>query len=368
MARCNPNNLRVKRKYLDWLADAKGFSEASIDKAAAAVSQYETFLEGKDFRAFHPERARSFKRFLAGMKNERTGAPLSLSTVTGTLREVKAFFSWLADQPGYKSKISHSDVAYLSADRKSEASRRSSLWKPHPSPQDARLVLTGMPTETVVQRRDRALVGFLFLTGSRVGAAISLRLGHVDLQNACVQFDGRSVNTKFGKSFTTAFFPIGEDVETIVREWVEELRREHFFSDADPIFPKTRIGRGQTRKFEVLGISRDPWANPSCAARIFKDAFTAAGLRPFSPHRVRDTLTELARGHCRTPEDFKAWSQNLGHEDVLTTFRSYGAVAPGRQVELLKRFRKRGPVTDHHDDHASAPSSDTACKGNRFSF
>jgi hypothetical protein len=25
---------------------------------------------------------------------------------------------------------------------------------------------------------------------------------------------------------------------------------------------------------------------------------------------------------CRTPEELKAWSQNLGHEDVMTTFRS----------------------------------------------
>jgi hypothetical protein len=31
-----------------------------------------------------------------------------------------------------------------------------------------------------------------------------------------------------------------------------------------------------------------------------------------------------------------AWSQNLGHEKVLTTFTSYGAVACGRQGEILR--------------------------------
>ena len=40
----------------------------------------------------------------------------------------------------------------------------------------------------------------------------------------------------------------------------------------------------------------------------------------------------------------------MGHEDVLTTFRSYGSVAPGRQIDLMKRFRKRGPVQDRNDD------------------
>jgi integrase len=61
----------------------------------------------------------------------------------------------------------------------------------------------------------------------------------------------------------------------------------------------------------------------------------SAGLPPFTPHLLRKTLVDLASTRCRAPEEFKAWSQNLGHEDVLTTFRSYGAVSPGRQREVM---------------------------------
>jgi hypothetical protein len=32
----------------------------------------------------------------------------------------------------------------------------------------------------------------------------------------------------------------------------------------------------------------------------------------------------------------KAWSQNLGHADVLTTFTSYGEVPTHRQCELIR--------------------------------
>lgn len=342
MSKHNPKNTRIKRKYLVWLVDAKGLSEASTDKAAAAISAYEVFLERKDFRAFNSERARAFKRDLAKQKNTKTGAPLSASTIGSTLRDLKAFFHWLADQPGYKSKISHSDADYFSPDRRSEAVRRSGLWKPHPSPEQARRLVRAMPNETVLNRRDRALVAFLFLTGSREGAAISLQLGHVDLANRCVHFDAREVNTKFAKSFTTAFFPIGQDVERIVQEWVSELRNDHLFSGADPLFPKTRVGTGKSRQFEALGIARERWASPSSAANIFKKAFKDAGLPPFSPHRVRDTIAELASNFCRSPEDYKAWSQNMGHEDVLTTLTSYGSIAPGRQMEVMAKFRKRG--------------------------
>ena len=36
------------------------------------------------------------------------------------------------------------------------------------------------------------------------------------------------------------------------------------------------------------------------------------------------------------PEEFKAWSQNLGHEQVLTTFLSYGSVATDRQGAIIR--------------------------------
>lgn len=105
MSNRKAHNLRTKRKYLVWLKDAKGFSEASIDKAAAAKTTYEGFLAGKDFRAFHAERARAFKRHLAGQKSARTGAPLLESTIGGTLREVRTFFLWLADQPALGQRV-----------------------------------------------------------------------------------------------------------------------------------------------------------------------------------------------------------------------------------------------------------------------
>ena len=45
-----------------------------------------------------------------------------------------------------------------------------------------------------------------------------------------------------------------------------------------------------------------------------------------------------------TPEEYKAWSQNLGHENALTTFMSYGSVAPGRQNEVIRYLGRRGPL------------------------
>jgi hypothetical protein len=46
MAKRSSRNLRAKRNYILWLKDAKGHSEASIDKAAAAIDRYEGYVKG----------------------------------------------------------------------------------------------------------------------------------------------------------------------------------------------------------------------------------------------------------------------------------------------------------------------------------
>jgi len=81
---------------------------------------------------------------------------------------------------------------------------------------------------------------------------------------------------------------------------------------------------------------RKHWSNASPIRTIFKEAFAAAGLPYFNPHSFRKTLALLGGELCETPEQYKAWSQNLGHEHVLTTFTSYGDVSSYRQAEIIR--------------------------------
>jgi integrase len=66
------------------------------------------------------------------------------------------------------------------------------------------------------------------------------------------------------------------------------------------------------------------------------------GLPYFNPHSFRKTLALLGGRICKTPEEYKAWSQNLGHDHVLTTFSSYGDVSSYRQAEIIRAFSERG--------------------------
>ena len=122
-------------------------------------------------------------------------------------------------------------------------------------------------------------------------------------------------------------------------EWITRLRTERLFGDDDPLFPATKIVRGANGLFEPVGLDRRHWRDAGRIRAIFRRAFEAAGLPYFNPHSLRKTLARLGERLCMDPEQFKTWSQNLGHEDVLTTFANYGTVSVDRQSEIMEILR-----------------------------
>jgi integrase len=336
MTKRNPDNERIKRRYLLYLKDAKGRDEASLDSVVKALARFEEHSKCRDFRKFHVEQARAFKAHLMECRNERTGQPLSASTVCSTLGALKAFFEWLAQQPGYRSRIKPADAAYFNPADNLARVATAHRYKPFPSLDDIGRVLRAMPSSTDIERRDRALIAFTILTGARDRAIISFKLKHIDLEGRRVDQDARQVGTKRAKTFTTFFFPVGEYIEQIVADWVVFLRIERGYGPDDPIFPKTRVQSGADLKFRAAGLDRAHWANTNPVRTIFREAFTRAELPYFNPHSFRNTLVQVAYDLKLGPEEFRAWSQNLGHESCLTTFSSYGTLPPARQGELIR--------------------------------
>lgn len=340
MTKYNVINERIKRRYLAFLKEAKGQSETSLDAVAKSLVRFESYTKYKDFKAFHFEQAIGFKNSLASQKHHKTGKPLSAATQHGTSRHLKAFFQWLSQEAGYKSRIKYSDAEYFNISEKDARIAKAKRGKSVASLEQIQHVLSVMPADRPVQRRDRALIAFTLLTGARDSAIASFKLKHVDLKKGAVFQDAREVKTKFSKTFTTYFFPVGDEVSEIVSDWVDYLKQDLLFGEDDPLFPKTQVGQGSDKNFQACGLARAHWSNADPIRRIFKEAFIAAGLPRFNPHSFRDTLTSLGQNLCEGPEEFKAWSQNLGHESVLTTFRSYGEVSESKQADIFKIFKE----------------------------
>ncbi len=342
MPKHNAANERIKWDYFEYLREAKRLSTPSIDAVAKAVSRFEESTGWKDFRAFHIKQAVAFKTRLARQVSQRTGEPLSKSTLYSTLQALRSFIIWLADRPGFKSRIRYSDADYFNLSDKEARIAKASSEKAFPTLEQIHHVLSVMPAGTDIERRDRALVAFAALTGARDGALASLRLKHVDLEDASVMQDAQEVRTKFSKSFRSWFYPIGGDAIEIVRTWVAHLREVLLWRDDDPLFPATRVEVGPNRLFEAVGLNRRGWSSAAPIRRIFRTAFEQAGLPYHHPHSFRDTLAQLGERMCPLPEQYKAWSLNMGHEKVTTTLRSYGKMSTSRQAEIMRALRQQG--------------------------
>jgi integrase/recombinase XerD len=340
MKKHNANNERTKRNYFTYLKEAKRQNESSVDAVAMAISRFESYTKYKDFKAFHHQQAVGFKSHLAKQTNQQTGKPLSKATLNSTLRQLKAFFQWLAMQSGYKSRINYSDTEYFNLSEKEVRIATARRQTAVPTLEQIIHVINSLPNFTAIERRNRSLIAFTLLTGVRDRAIASLKLKHVDVVGNSVFQDARDVKTKFSKTFTTYFFPVGDQIHQIVCDWVRYLKEEMFFGNDDPLFPKTNVIVGEGRVFKAEGLLREHWSTASPIRTIFKDAFESADLDYFNPHSFRKTLVSLGQTICQSPEEFKAWSQNLGHEGVLTTFYSYGEVQEQRQGEIFQQLKK----------------------------
>lgn len=354
MVKHNAKNEHIKRQYLFYLREAKGQSESSLDAAASAIFKFEIYARFRDFGTFHLEQARGFKKQLSERESETTAAQLSQATQYSTLAHLKRFFFWLAGQPGYKSGISYSDADYFNLPAKESRIATARRQRPVPTLEQIKHAISAMPTGTAVELRNRAIVAFVLLSGARDSAVASFKLKHIDLVAGSVFQDAREVKTKNSKTFTTYFFPVGEEIRQIVADWVRYLREERLWGNDDPLFPKSTVENGALYQFQSAGIGRAHWSNASGIRTIFRSAFEAAELPYYNPHSFRSTLTTLGERVCKTPEEFKAWSQNLGHEAVLVTLRSYGSVAVPRQGEIFQRLAAAATTSNATADSAIA--------------
>ncbi len=354
MLKFNAENERIKWKYLEWEKEARGKADSKVNNIRNALYLFETDTDFKNFKMVKRQDFIAFKKQLCKKKNLKTGNLVSKTYSLHTSKYLISFFQWLYSQKGYKRKFNITDICYLNLSAKDTQIARSTPSKRHPTIQQIEHVVRNMPSETEIQKRDRALIALIALTGARVTAVASLKLKHV--------FDDRieqhpqEVKTKYSKKIITYFFPTGEFLEGIFREWVHFLKNEKLFDNKSPLFPSTKLSLDENEQFSRNELDTVAWQSTTSIRTIIKNAFEGAGLDYYNPHSFRKTIVQVGYEYCKTPEDFKAWSQNLGHNSPLTTFTSYGTIDEFSQGGIIKRLisnKKKNSETSIENELAS---------------
>lgn len=346
MSTANYENESIKREFFEQLKGARGFSKSSIRSHAEAMNQWEVFTKNEDFSTYDKSTAIAFTEWLGTRPAKTKLGTISIVTQYNYLRRIKKFFTWLCDQPGYKSKIIKSDVDYLRLSKADAQIARTGTTKRMPTFEDAKKIIEGIKGNSEIDRRDRALLSFALITGGRISAIVSLKMKSFDKELKQVnQNPGDGVKTKNSKRILTTFFPIGwDEPEKYFIEWYDYLLSKDFRPD-DPIFPATEgsfVDGENSYSKETVG--QDAWVGTGAARKIFEKRCRNVGLPYFHPHSFRHLVVNLLSKKRLTEEEKRAISMNLGHENVGTTFGSYGygSMSNESALQIVKKLRDIG--------------------------
>lgn len=338
MSGVNPENERIKRRYFDFLKEGEGLQPVTIDHTSRAIVEYERSTGWRDFKTFSRTDAIAFRKSLLAGGGKQKAMASSRSTVHSKLLRVEKFHRWLAGEPGFRSRIRYPDVECFSLSLKDQRiAHRRTKEQPTPSLAQVLAAISAMRSGTDVELRDRAILVCLTLTASRVKALTTLQLKHIRRDALGIDFDASDVETKFGKTFTSFFAPFGDQYRQMLLDYAHHLRTLGW-GDEDPLFPKTRQTVDAGRSFVIAGLTKEPWKDTDAARRVCRRGFAVASLPYYSPQAIRRMVIREGEKRCRSVEEFKAWSQNVAHEDTLTTFRNYGEVPFQRQAELVRQL------------------------------
>jgi integrase/recombinase XerD len=336
----NIENEIIKKKYEQSLELDEKLSSKSIYSKIKDIRKFEEFIGFKDLTNLNKDQALKFKEHLKKKVNASENG-LQYATVWRVLDNIKSFFFWLGNEKQYKKKINLNELNAFNLSMKEESMAKVRGFKNIPTLEQLYKTVSLMPNNLEIEKRDKAIFALTVATGIRVSALISLKLCHIDEYKGLVKQDPRTMDTKFSKPILTQFFPVKEEVQQIVIEWVKFLKEEKSFGQSDPLFPAIQNEFDDVNQiFKAENLSKKHIKSTTTVRDIFKQAFGNAKIEYYNPHSFRDTLVQLGEKICKNPEEFKAWSQNLGHSSPLTTFTSYGAVHSSRQCDIIQNLAR----------------------------
>ena len=312
------------QNYRGWLKHVLRWADATPFKRASAIRP-------------------TFPRYLLTVCRSNH-QPLSPAGIRQICRGARGFFAWLRQtDPGLGRDFSADWLATLQPPAMAEP------------PQVERQVVTlemvrvllSIPAapDDLKTQRDRAAAAFLFLSGARASAFVTLTLDCVDIPARTVRQDPTlGVHTKNKKAAITRLLEI-PDLLAAVAEWDTLVRSQG---------PGT--GCWYTPLHSFLGSTSLAGAPPGRfrkgqLAASLSQLFRKAGLPPLSPHKFRHGHAVYGLKLAQDMGDLKAISMNLMHASLAVTDKTYAVLS---DRDFHERIARLGRPTS-----GEAPSSET---------
>ena len=175
------------QKYLNYLKYEKRYSEHTIINYKRDIESWLIFLEENDFSPLTPTH-RDVRLFLQGCYKRK----LSRSTVGRTITSIKMFYRFLISE----SVIASNPIRLTKINSK-VAKLPKFLYE-----QEIESLFEAINRESVLGKRNYALLELLYATGIRVAECCDLKINRVDLDSGMLLVHGKGAKMRY--------IPLGE--------------------------------------------------------------------------------------------------------------------------------------------------------------
>jgi integrase len=267
------------------------------------------------------------------------GKRLSAAYLASFFKTARYFLRWIKrENPGRFKGMSESWIDTLRSSRERSEVAELHVRQIYTMEEIWEIAKCGLASEDLVTRRVGAAAAFLFLSGMRIGAFLTLPICAVDLvHNVVRQLPELGVQTKNSKAAITYLLPIPE-LWSVVQAWDGFIR---------PKLAGTAYWYVHLDRSGLVNQARPSQANRTVAMPNFRKSLVKlceeAGVEYKSPHKIRHGHVVWALKHCKTMEEFKSVSQNVMHSSVGITDAIYGDMVDNDVQKTIARLGEERP-------------------------
>ena len=276
----------------------------------------------------------SFPIFMSNLKDISSGNIFSPPFIKATLNVGRMFFNWA--RGAISERYGLIQITWIDSLRLPLFLKNQGLLVEHEyyTLDEIKKIATLTPP-TITERRGIAAMAFLYLSGMRAGAFLTLPISCVDLKNLKIyQVPSMGVRTKFHKASVTTLLNIPELTE-IVKAWDDEVRNQ--FSQEQTWFAPIQRFRDDAGHFHITGKVASPFRSKELR-REMKNLCELADIPFRSAHKLRHGHAMFGIKNAQNIKELKAVSQNLMHSSISITDGIYGNLSGDDFTETISKI------------------------------
>lgn len=316
----NRDNWKITRDYLTYRKDILQNDIKTIRSGRVVLAHVLNWADSEPF-SNAPKIRPTLPEYLLSARRDNKDEPLSPAHMSKILTWARALFGWLrVEHPSSYRALSPTWIESLHL-RRSNAMQSRLPVRQFWSLDEVNKIVAFQPT-TLRQRRDRAALCFIFASGMRGGAFVTMPIRSLDLENRRVfQLPEWGVQTKNSKAAVTYLLPIPQLLD-VIADWDTYVRANANNLNVAWYASMNNMGTGIETQDTVENIHVPGRRNALYAG--MKELCQVTGIEWKSPHKIRHGHGVYGVKRAKTMAEYRALSQNMMHESTNTTDKYTG--------------------------------------------